>query len=316
MSELVATLGPWCHLWDRRWGKFSICCCRHCYLLSCCLRCWCCQCCCHNRGEIFLCVFFEDFLEITAGLDSGYQVVCCGNTQSITWLRTKVCFVYSANNKVKFMFCLPLQIFTVLSIYVYCRRPAPLTWLTTWALRWTILNIYRSEVLFSLLGKKLCALNADSADCLHFHTSHVLEPQSQHWKDPVFSHLAVHLYKILFWQKQGVFPRGFENYWKPWFENHCEFRCSPTWLWKPLKTLFLKTIVSSSVLPLGFENHWKPCFWKPLWVQVFSHLAEHLSKTLFWQNSQFWQKQGVLPLGFENHWKPCFWKPCFWKPCF
>ena len=31
-------------------------------------------------------VFFEqqDFLEITAGLDSGYQVVCCGNTQSIT----------------------------------------------------------------------------------------------------------------------------------------------------------------------------------------------------------------------------------------
>ena len=33
---------------------------------------------------------------------------------------------------------------------------------------------------FSLLGKKLCALNADSADCLHFHTSHVLEPQSQH----------------------------------------------------------------------------------------------------------------------------------------
>ena len=87
-------------------------------------------------------VFFEqqDFLEITAGLDSGYQVVCCGNTQSITWLRTKVCFVYSANNKVKSMFCLLLQIFTVLCTYVYCRRPAPLTWLMMWALRWIILN--------------------------------------------------------------------------------------------------------------------------------------------------------------------------------
>ena len=34
----------------------------------------------------FFVVFFEqqDFFEITAGLDSGYQVVCCGNTQSIT----------------------------------------------------------------------------------------------------------------------------------------------------------------------------------------------------------------------------------------
>ena len=34
----------------------------------------------------FFVVFFEqqDILKITAGLDSGYQVVCCGNTQSIT----------------------------------------------------------------------------------------------------------------------------------------------------------------------------------------------------------------------------------------
>ena len=89
-------------------------------------------------------VFLEqqDFLEITAGLDSEYQVVCCGNTQSITWLRTKVCFVFSANNKAKSMFCLLLQIFTVLCTYVYCRRPVPLTWLTMWALRWIILNIY------------------------------------------------------------------------------------------------------------------------------------------------------------------------------
>ena len=113
-------------------------------------------------------VFFEqqDFLEITAGLDSGYQVVCCGNTQSITWLRTKVCFVYSANKKVKFMFCLPLQIFTVLStLNVYCRRPAPLTWHTMWALRWIILNIYWFEVFLLVgIGKKLCALNADLTD--------------------------------------------------------------------------------------------------------------------------------------------------------
>ena len=65
------------------------------------------------------------------------------------------------------------------------------------------------------------------------------------------------------------------------------------------------------VLPLGFEN-----YWKPVWVQVFSHLAEHLSKTLVWQKCQFWQKQGVLPLGFENHWKPCFLKPFFLKTFF
>ena len=165
MSELVATLGPWCHLWDRRWGKFL-------FVVVVIVVCFLVVCGVDVINVVviievksFFVVFFEqqDILKITAGLDSGYQVVCCGITQSITWLRTKVCFVYSANNKVKSMFCLLLQIFTVLSTYVYCRRPAPLTWLTMWALRWTILNIYCFEVFF-LVGKKLCALNADLTD--------------------------------------------------------------------------------------------------------------------------------------------------------